>query len=101
MCPPASLVMFNVRLDVFVSLVRRPPLACVMTCNRRRLEETAEEILKVSERPELMAYNKLLRWQLALRNPYLDPVNIMQVASVGVASKPRLTWFMFFSCLQF
>nr|AIT70056.1 phosphoenolpyruvate carboxylase [Scytosiphon lomentaria] len=45
---------------------------------RRRLGETAGEILKVSENPELIAFNKLLRWQLALRNPYLDPVNIMQ-----------------------
>nr|UGS86301.1 phosphoenolpyruvate carboxylase [Saccharina japonica] len=45
---------------------------------RRRLKETAGEILKVSENKELISSNKLLRWQLALRNPYLDPVNIMQ-----------------------
>ncbi|CAM9598994.1 unnamed protein product [Ectocarpus sp. 12 AP-2014] len=45
---------------------------------RRRLGETTAEILKVSENPELIAFNKLLRWQLALRNPYLDPVNVMQ-----------------------
>ncbi|CAM9448933.1 unnamed protein product [Pylaiella littoralis] len=45
---------------------------------RRRLGETAGEILKISENPELIAHNKLLRWQLALRDPYLDPVNIMQ-----------------------
>eukprot|EP00904_Undaria_pinnatifida_P002802 jgi/Undpi1/12522/HiC_scaffold_6.g02191.m1 len=45
---------------------------------RRRLKETAGEILNVSENNELISSNKLLRWQLALRNPYLDPVNIMQ-----------------------
>ncbi|CAN0359461.1 unnamed protein product [Ascophyllum nodosum] len=45
---------------------------------RRRLEATADEILKVSERPRLIAYNELLRWQLVLRKPYLDPVNVMQ-----------------------
>ncbi|CAB1120385.1 unnamed protein product [Ectocarpus sp. CCAP 1310/34] len=45
---------------------------------RRRLGEATAEILKVSKNPELIAFNKLLRWQLALRNPYLDPVNVMQ-----------------------
>eukprot|EP00903_Cladosiphon_okamuranus_P012924 g12067.t1 len=45
---------------------------------RRRLGETTGEILKVSENKELIEGNKLLRWQLALRDPYLDPVNIMQ-----------------------
>lgn len=45
----------------------------------RRLQETSAEILKVSERPDLIAYNEVLRWQLVLRKPYLDPVNVMQV----------------------
>nr|AIT70053.1 phosphoenolpyruvate carboxylase [Sargassum henslowianum]AIT70055.1 phosphoenolpyruvate carboxylase [Sargassum vachellianum] len=45
---------------------------------RRRLQETSAEILKVSERPDLIAYNEVLRWQLVLRKPYLDPVNVMQ-----------------------
>ena len=48
---------------------------------KRRLEATADEILKVSERPRLIAYNELLRWQLVLRKPYLDPVNVMQVSA--------------------
>lgn len=51
----------------------------------RRLQETSAEILKVSERPSLIAYNEVLRWQLVLRKPYLDPVNVMQVfKQIGV-----------------
>lgn len=55
-------------------------LAQRRTC--RRLGATTGEILKVSENKELIEGNKLLRWQLALRDPYLDPVNIMQVQTL-------------------
>lgn len=53
------------------------PLVCAS--HNRRLGETAGEIMKVADAGELSSSNKNLKWQLALRNPYLDPVNVMQV----------------------
>ncbi|CAN0058763.1 unnamed protein product, partial [Choristocarpus tenellus] len=46
---------------------------------RRRLETTADAVLAVSGATELISENRLLQWQLSLRNPYVDPINIMQV----------------------
>lgn len=46
---------------------------------------TTDEIMKVSNALELSSSNKMLKWQLALRNPYIDPVNIMQVKQSSIA----------------
>lgn len=78
------------------ALISAPPAAPhgflfpvgTLCARARRLGETAGEILKVSENPELIAFNKLLRWQLALRNPYLDPVNVMQVSEKAYSCCP-------------
>ncbi|CAM9791208.1 unnamed protein product, partial [Discosporangium mesarthrocarpum] len=45
---------------------------------RRRLDSTADSVLSVSGAKELISSNPLLQWQLTLRNPYVDPINIMQ-----------------------
>lgn len=50
---------------------------------QRRKAVTKDEILKVSHISDLCSANSMLKWQLALRAPYLDPVNIMQVFVVG------------------
>jgi phosphoenolpyruvate carboxylase len=46
---------------------------------RRRLGETAQHVLAVTGRESLLAENPVLRRSIAVRNPYVDPINLVQV----------------------
>jgi phosphoenolpyruvate carboxylase len=46
---------------------------------RRRLEETKCHVLAVTGRQRLLADNPVLRRSIDVRNPYVDPINLVQV----------------------
>jgi len=45
---------------------------------RAKLHESSQAVLAVSEHPELQASNRVLLSSMAVRNPYVDPLNIIQ-----------------------
>jgi phosphoenolpyruvate carboxylase len=45
---------------------------------RKKLQETTDAVLKVSGSPYLQANNPMLLRSLLVRNPYIDPLNIIQ-----------------------
>ncbi|KAG5177202.1 phosphoenolpyruvate carboxylase [Tribonema minus] len=47
---------------------------------RRDMAATVDAVLAVSGNTTLIEKNIMLQWQLLLRNPYVDPLNIMQAA---------------------
>ncbi len=44
-----------------------------------RLEQTGAAVLRVSGHPELLAENAVLRRSIQVRNPYVDPLNLLQI----------------------
>ena len=46
---------------------------------RRRLAETIAAVLEVTGRKELLADNAVLRRSINVRNPYVDPINLVQI----------------------
>ena len=46
---------------------------------RARLSETTDAILRVTEHDELIQDNPVLRRSIEVRNPYADPINVVQV----------------------
>jgi len=46
---------------------------------RQRLAETVSAVLEVTGRAELLADNPVLRRSIAVRNPYVDPINLVQI----------------------
>ena len=46
---------------------------------RARLKTTIGALLDVSEHDELLASNPVLRRSIAVRNPYVDPINLVQI----------------------
>ncbi|CAM9115334.1 unnamed protein product [Chrysoparadoxa australica] len=49
---------------------------------RSKLKRTEESVLAICGNDELISKNSMLQWQLALRNPYVDPLNILQVSAL-------------------
>jgi phosphoenolpyruvate carboxylase len=56
-----------------------PELAGFGADLRQRLGETACHVLAVTGRESLLAGNPVLRRSIAVRNPYVDPINLVQV----------------------
>jgi phosphoenolpyruvate carboxylase len=46
---------------------------------RDRLERAIARVLDVTQHPELLASNPVLRRSIDVRNPYVDPINLLQV----------------------
>ena len=46
---------------------------------RTRLSDTAEHVLAVTGRERLLDDNLVLRRSIDVRNPYVDPINLVQV----------------------
>lgn len=46
---------------------------------RRALDETIAAVLEVTGHPHLLADNPVLRRSIDVRNPYVDPINLVQV----------------------
>ncbi|MBA3232174.1 MAG: phosphoenolpyruvate carboxylase [Acidobacteria bacterium] len=46
---------------------------------RRRLAETAQVLLDVTGSDRLLAHNAVLRRSIDVRNPYVDPINLVQI----------------------
>jgi phosphoenolpyruvate carboxylase len=46
---------------------------------RDALEETRQMLLAVTGAEELLTNNRVLRRSIAVRNPYVDPINLVQV----------------------
>jgi phosphoenolpyruvate carboxylase len=46
---------------------------------RQRLDETIAAVLDVTGRKELLADNSVLRRSINVRNPYVDPINLVQI----------------------
>jgi phosphoenolpyruvate carboxylase len=46
---------------------------------RARLARATDAVLAITERDTLLADNPVLRRSIAVRNPYVDPINLMQV----------------------
>jgi phosphoenolpyruvate carboxylase len=46
---------------------------------RRRLEHTTHHVLQVTGREQLLDDNPVLRRSINVRNPYVDPINLVQV----------------------
>jgi phosphoenolpyruvate carboxylase len=45
---------------------------------RDRLARTAKRLLALKGYASLLEDNRLLRWSIAVRNPYIDPLNLLQ-----------------------
>jgi phosphoenolpyruvate carboxylase len=56
-----------------------PELAGFGADLRQRLDDTARHVLAVTGRERLLAENPVLRRSIAVRNPYVDPINLVQV----------------------
>jgi phosphoenolpyruvate carboxylase len=56
-----------------------PDLAGFGADLRHRLDETARHVLAVTGRERLLAENPVLRRSIDVRNPYVDPINLVQV----------------------
>jgi phosphoenolpyruvate carboxylase len=56
-----------------------PELAPLGRDLRDRLERTIAAVLEVTGRKELLADNGVLRRSIAVRNPYVDPINLVQI----------------------
>lgn len=54
------------------------PLRAVGVELRERLRETIDTVLAVTEHQELLEHNRVLRRSIDVRNPYVDPINIVQ-----------------------
>ena len=46
---------------------------------RQRLDEAIAAVLEVTGRKELLADNGVLRRSINVRNPYVDPINLVQI----------------------
>jgi phosphoenolpyruvate carboxylase len=46
---------------------------------RSRYERTVKNLLRVTDHDELLANNPVLRRSIEVRNPYVDPINLLQV----------------------
>lgn len=46
---------------------------------RARLTRTAEAVLRSTDHRELLEQNPVLRRSISVRNPYVDPINLVQV----------------------
>jgi phosphoenolpyruvate carboxylase len=57
-----------------------PPLRDVGDDLRRRLALARQTVLDALERDHLLADNPVLRRSIDVRNPYVDPINIVQIA---------------------
>ena len=47
---------------------------------RARLDLARRSVLDVLDAPELLADNPVLRRSIDVRNPYVDPINVVQIA---------------------
>ena len=47
--------------------------------DRERLEKTRQAVLGTTGHQELLEQNPVLRRSIAVRNPYVDPINLVQV----------------------
>ena len=45
---------------------------------RGRLERTVEALRRLSGEPDLLANNPVMRWSIEVRNPYTDPLHLLQ-----------------------
>ena len=64
--------------NTIVSWCRR--ISCRSAPNlRRRLDEAIAAVLEVTGRKELLADNGVLRRSIDVRNPYVDPINLVQI----------------------
>jgi phosphoenolpyruvate carboxylase len=65
---------------VYATLVEEPRLrATIMDMIREEFERTRDEILRVTGQRELLDSQKVLQRSIRLRNPYVDPLNYIQV----------------------
>jgi phosphoenolpyruvate carboxylase len=46
---------------------------------RRRLDAAAKMVLQVVNRSRLLEHNPVLRRSIDVRNPYVDPINLVQI----------------------
>ncbi len=56
-----------------------PPLQPLGAVLRARLAEATRAVLAVSGQDDLLENNAVLRRSIAVRNPYVDPINVLQV----------------------
>ncbi len=46
---------------------------------RRRLSSTVKAVLEIADQTELLVTNPMLRRSISVRNPYVDPINLVQI----------------------
>jgi phosphoenolpyruvate carboxylase len=56
---------------------------------RTRLTRTAEAVLATAEHRELLERNPVLRRSISVRNPYVDPINLVQIEVLRRLRKPE------------
>ncbi len=56
-----------------------PRLLLLGSTLRRDLEQTTEALLEVTDHDRLLADNPVLKRSIGVRNPYVDPINLVQV----------------------
>ena len=50
---------------------------------QEEFDRTVELVLRIRESPELLSSEPTLRRSIRLRNPYVDPMNVLQVDLLG------------------
>jgi phosphoenolpyruvate carboxylase len=56
-----------------------PDLQPLAESLRARLQQATRALLTITGQPELLADNEVLRRSIEVRNPYVDPINLVQV----------------------
>lgn len=50
---------------------------------RARLDATVRDLLALTGQPQLLAHNPVMQWSIAVRNPYTDPLHLLQAELIG------------------
>ena len=51
----------------------------LLEADRERLMAATDAVLAITGQPELLADNEVLRRSIEVRNPYVDPINLVQI----------------------
>ncbi|MEY1662511.1 phosphoenolpyruvate carboxylase [Isoalcanivorax beigongshangi] len=64
-------------------LTRDPALIELGTALRGRLAQTIAALQQVTGRDDLLANNAVMQWSIQVRNPYTDPLHLLQAELMG------------------
>jgi len=66
--------------ELYSELVQDEEGRQIFSCLRREFERACSTVLRITERDEVLDTEKWLQHSIRMRNPYVDPMNYIQVA---------------------